>query len=198
MFRIQLKKLREQKGYKTQAAFAKKLGVSQSTVGNWESGTREPPYDTLIKIATLFEVSVDDLLGIAKPSKPNLFCEAPGYWDGSLLAGERKAREYSSKYMADALEMTETEYLGLESSKYAPSFDTLLLLADLFAFDLDYLCHRTMKLESAPFVPHGTENLLLKKYRSLDTRGRDNVWNTLNHEYESQLGEKAKATPKEA
>ena len=62
MFRIRLKELREQKGL-SQDAFSKDIGVSQSTVGNWESGTRQPKMDVLEKIARYFDVSTDYLLG---------------------------------------------------------------------------------------------------------------------------------------
>lgn len=62
MFRINLKKLREERNL-SQAAFAKLIGVSQSAVGNWEAGSREPNLETMDKIADFFGVSVDYLLG---------------------------------------------------------------------------------------------------------------------------------------
>ncbi len=62
MFRIRLKTLRENSGL-SQSALAQNLGVKQSTVGGWESGNREPNFDTLSKIADLFGVSADYLLG---------------------------------------------------------------------------------------------------------------------------------------
>lgn len=61
MFRIALKSLREKEGL-SQYAFAKKFGVSQSTVGMWESGKREPNFTTLNKLAKFFRVSTDYLL----------------------------------------------------------------------------------------------------------------------------------------
>lgn len=68
MFRIRLKTLREEKGL-SQAAFAKDFGVAQSTVGNWEAGTREPNFETVQKIADYFDVSVDYLLCRTNESK---------------------------------------------------------------------------------------------------------------------------------
>ena len=67
MFRIQLKKLRENSGL-SQYSFAAELGVAQSTIGGWESGTREPNLSTLNRIADYFGVTVDYLLG--RPSAP--------------------------------------------------------------------------------------------------------------------------------
>lgn len=61
MFRINLKRLREERNL-SQATFAKLIGVSQSAVGNWEAGSREPNLETMSKIASFFGVSVDSLL----------------------------------------------------------------------------------------------------------------------------------------
>lgn len=62
MFRLKLKELRERAGY-SQYSFAEAFGVAQSTVGGWESGKREPKFETMQKIADFFGVSVDYLLG---------------------------------------------------------------------------------------------------------------------------------------
>ena len=61
MFSLKLKELREKAGL-SQYAFADKFGVAQSTVGNWESGKREPNFETTRKLADFFSVSVDYLL----------------------------------------------------------------------------------------------------------------------------------------
>lgn len=51
-----LRELRRKNGY-TQSGLAKALGVSQSTVGNWEAGIRRPNLDTLERITRLFGIS---------------------------------------------------------------------------------------------------------------------------------------------
>lgn len=61
MFRIKLKELRENKGL-SQYAFAKEMGIAQSTVGSWENGARKPNVDTTKKIAKYFNVPVSVLL----------------------------------------------------------------------------------------------------------------------------------------
>ncbi len=66
MFQTRLKELREGAGYKSQQAFADAFGVAQSTVGNWEAGKREPNYETTMRLARFFGVSVDDLLGLSE------------------------------------------------------------------------------------------------------------------------------------
>ena len=61
MFRLKLKELRENKGL-SQYTFADAFGVSQSTVGGWESGVRKPNVETMKKIAAFFDVTVAYLL----------------------------------------------------------------------------------------------------------------------------------------
>lgn len=62
MFRIRLKQLRENAGY-TQYSFAKQFGISQAAIAHWESGKREPNFETTQRLADFFGVSVDYLLG---------------------------------------------------------------------------------------------------------------------------------------
>ncbi len=200
MFRIQLKKFREASKYKSQSSFAEAIGVSQSTVGNWESGTREPSLKLIIKIAHTLNVSIDELLGNTATSVPKSkwICGESGYWDGCRLREERISHGYSEKQLSALLEITIEEYASLESGESEPTFALLLRMADVFTCDLEYLCHRTMKLEVAPMQYSGSEKLLIKMYRALDERGQSAVWNILNHEYNSLPGEKANAAPKEA
>ena len=47
----------------TQVEMAKKLGISRSTIGMYETGAREPDFETLEKIADFFNVDTDYLLG---------------------------------------------------------------------------------------------------------------------------------------
>lgn len=47
----------------TQADLANKLKTTQRKVSYWESGKIEPDLDTLISIAELFDITVDDLIG---------------------------------------------------------------------------------------------------------------------------------------
>lgn len=70
MFSIRLKGLREEKGL-SQQAFANKFGISQSTIGMWESGKREPNFTTIQKIAEFFNVSIDYLLCRTDTPKPS-------------------------------------------------------------------------------------------------------------------------------
>ncbi len=54
-----------------QRELASLLSVSNGTVGMWETGKRQPDLNTVVKIATFFNVSVDYLLGIDQEFEGN-------------------------------------------------------------------------------------------------------------------------------
>ena len=58
---MRLKKLREDKGI-TQLKLAMDLNMNQNNISRYENGTREADYETLIKLADYFDVSIDYLL----------------------------------------------------------------------------------------------------------------------------------------
>lgn len=62
MFAEKVKELRKAKGL-TQIQFAEQFNVANGTVGMWETGKREPDFETTQRIADFFGVSVDFLLG---------------------------------------------------------------------------------------------------------------------------------------
>lgn len=70
MFQTRLRELREAAGYRSQQSFADAFGVAQSTVGGWEAGKREPNYETTMRLARFFGVSIDDLLGLETKKEP--------------------------------------------------------------------------------------------------------------------------------
>ncbi len=62
MFAQRLRELRKNKDI-TQIEFARQFNIATGTIGMWETGKRQPDYDTLLNIAKYFDVSVDYLLG---------------------------------------------------------------------------------------------------------------------------------------
>lgn len=56
------KRLRTASGL-TQAELSQKLNISRSTIGMYETGAREPDFETLELIADFFNVDIDYLLG---------------------------------------------------------------------------------------------------------------------------------------
>lgn len=62
MLAKRLRKLREEKSY-TQQEIAKKLDLTKGAYGAYERGTNTPDAQTLLKLANIFDVTTDYLLG---------------------------------------------------------------------------------------------------------------------------------------
>ncbi len=76
-----LKKLRTERGM-TQAALAEQLGLDKSSVAKYESADVTPSSEVLMKLADIFGVSVDYLLGRVKDPRgqvPVALYYPPGY-----------------------------------------------------------------------------------------------------------------------
>lgn len=61
-FSTRLKELRLNKGLR-QEQVATFIGVNKSAISTYENGIRQPSYDILIRLASLYQVSTDYLLG---------------------------------------------------------------------------------------------------------------------------------------
>ncbi len=58
-----IRELRESEGL-SQTQLAELLGVHMNTVGNWEDGTSEPRSSNLADMASLFNCSVEHVMGL--------------------------------------------------------------------------------------------------------------------------------------
>lgn len=67
---MRLKEIREKKGI-SQLKLAMDLGMNQNSISRYETGVREADYESLIKFADYFNVSVDYLLGRTDNPKTN-------------------------------------------------------------------------------------------------------------------------------
>ena len=65
-----LKTLRKTRGYTSAKDFCKAIGISFSTYQNYESGSRVPTVEMLVKIADFYGVTTDFLLGREPIPKP--------------------------------------------------------------------------------------------------------------------------------
>lgn len=59
---MQLREYRKKTGL-SQDEVAQKLGVHNTTYGNWELGKTEPGIETLIKLADFYHTTIDELVG---------------------------------------------------------------------------------------------------------------------------------------
>ena len=63
-----------------QVQLAEKLGVSKQTISNWENENIQPSIEMLVRMAKLFHVSTDYILGLDDDSRMNVPGLAEGNW----------------------------------------------------------------------------------------------------------------------
>lgn len=91
MFSENLRRIRRERNV-TQKELARALHVSQGTVGNWESGVREPSLETIYKICSFFDVPLDCLLDPPQTKK----APATGEGEGKFIGYGRILGAYGS------------------------------------------------------------------------------------------------------
>lgn len=83
-----LRELRKAHSY-TQDYVASALGIVRQTYSHYETGKRTPNYETLYKLAGLYNISIDDLLQVSLELDRNIYYDAPA----PTLSG-RELKEY--------------------------------------------------------------------------------------------------------
>lgn len=132
-----LKVLREST---TQRELAPLLGVTPSAVCMWESGRREPDIETLVHIAKLFEVTLDDL--VMKELTPPV----PLYVQNMIYL--RKKRGYSQGELATVLSLQSASSIDLvESGKCELPVIKLVHLAEFFGVTMDQITKQDLSQE---------------------------------------------------
>lgn len=130
MFRVKVRELRESAGYRSQQAFADAFGVAQTTVASWEGGKREPGYETTIRLADFFHVSIDYLLGRDLTPASSRHPKLPlGKRIGYCLMCARRNR--TPLDVATILGITVEEYMSYERGEKPIPARTLLLFLSL-------------------------------------------------------------------
>lgn len=128
----------------SQAELAKKLNISRSSIGMFESNARIPTTDTLVRYAQFFEVSLDYLLGNDRPSEGQDYITINVY--GSIPAG----------IPIEAIEdISDTEDLSLK--EYDKNKTYLGLKVDGDSMYPKYLDGDTVIIEKTPDCESGTD-----------------------------------------
>lgn len=68
VFAKQLKQLRQEKAF-SQEGLAQELFISRQAISKWETGEATPDMENLVKLATILDVSLDELVLGIKPEK---------------------------------------------------------------------------------------------------------------------------------
>ncbi|MCX2739142.1 XRE family transcriptional regulator [Pontibacter anaerobius] len=106
-----IRHLRKHAGY-TQAQLAEKLDIKRSLVGAYEEGRAEPKLSTLVNVARLFDVSLDDLV------TRDLVHEAPA----GVSEGTDRANGGSLRVLAITVDQEENENIELVPYKASAGY----------------------------------------------------------------------------
>jgi transcriptional regulator with XRE-family HTH domain len=101
MFAERLKEMRAEKGI-TQVELSEILGVSKGTVAMWETGKREPNFETLNTLSEIFDKRIDYILGYSNDS-------------GSPTMTEEEIEQLGIWEVEEDLTETTLSYLRLDS-----------------------------------------------------------------------------------
>lgn len=101
----------------TQAELGSLVGVGKSAVSQYESGAREPETAVLVKMAGLFGVSTDWLLGVDGPADMTVREPRPVYGEPG---GDAESRAYLAELSAQvaALQSPEDRHAVLELARF--------------------------------------------------------------------------------
>lgn len=143
MISKKIRQLRSEQGW-TQKQLSEKLHVGKTTVSNYETGYSEPDLEMLNKMAKLFDVSVDCLLGNNRPIESQDYITINVY--GSIPAG----------IPIEAIEdISDTEDLSLK--EYDKNKTYLGLKVDGDSMYPKYLNGDTVIIEKTPDCESGTD-----------------------------------------
>lgn len=165
-FRFRIRELREAHGYKSQQSFAKDFDVAQSTVGGWESGSREPDFDMVIRLSEFFGTTTDDII-VGTPPVESIYAQS-WKWDGRRLREECEIRGRKPEDFAKFLKIPITVFHAYESGTKCPDIDTLVNMANYLCISIETL------IGTGPQTcTSGVEDasILLNLYSHLNDRG---------------------------
>lgn len=153
-FSERLKKLREERNFK-QIDVCKILNLNKVTYWGYEKGKRQPDYDTLLKIANFFDVSVDYLLGKSEISTPphsiirqTITIDHVNVKNEFLMQRLKQLREIhklTQFQLAEIIGTTQTIINNYENGKETPDINIMTRLSKFFNVSVDYLLGLTGK-----------------------------------------------------
>lgn len=126
-----------------QKAVAKRLGISEDLLEDFMSGALAPPYNILIALSDICEVSTDCLIGLRDKSRdPDLDNVLPfryNYKIAERIRGLCERENVDQNYLQMLLSLSEKEVYYLIEYGFVPHMSTITTLADYFHVTCDYL-----------------------------------------------------------
>jgi transcriptional regulator with XRE-family HTH domain len=96
MLGARIRESRNRKGM-TQKDLASLLGVTDAAIGMWENGRRKPDAEDIKRMANIFGVTTDYLLGQESPQKqviPTIAAKMPEGWDELTPEAQKDVEEF--------------------------------------------------------------------------------------------------------
>lgn len=154
-----LKILRKKLGF-TQAQLAEKLGVKRSLIGAYEEGRAEPKLSTLVNIARLFEISLDQLI------TQDLSAEQPA----ALVVQQKKPENF--RVLAITVDQENKEFIELVPQKasagYLNGYADPEFIEELPRFRLPMLStlgtHRAFEIKGDSMLPIASGTVIIGRY----------------------------------
>lgn len=170
----------------SQADVAKQLGITQQAYANYERGVREADYNTLNKLAAIFNVSTDYLLGrdvVSTPADDSIspLHQSPKPWQ--RLINARLNSNKSEDQVSAAAGITVQTYRRYEKGQSFPhSPKTINAIADELGVTPDYLLGYTND-------PTWSQAKAIEEWMELNEKNTflSNVFFCLNSENQNQL-----------
>ena len=150
---MNLKEIRKQRNL-SQKAISDYLNCSQVVYSRYESGSREPPIDFLIKLADFYGITLDELVGRTKSKNESIIVISQAVNRKHLkfantLKEEREKAGITQSKMAENLKTQVRTYGSWERGERQPDFDMLAKIADFFNVSIDYLLgHEVPKISN--------------------------------------------------
>ena len=149
--------LRKKMGW-TQDKFSKKIGIKRSLVGAYEEGRADPRLSNLLKIASTFSISLDNILtkDVKKVPKNDL-----------LSSSNEKV-----KVLSITVDNTDNENIELINEKasagYLNSYSDFEFIESLPRFQLPFLksngTHRAFEIKGDSMLPLNSGSIVIGKY----------------------------------
>lgn len=159
-----LKILRKKLGY-TQAQLAEKLGVKRSLIGAYEEGRAEPKLSTLVNMARLFEISLDQLItaDLSQEQQPQ---------PQQTLALPQTANAEKFRVLAITVDKENNEYIELVPQKasagYLNGYADPEFIEELPRFRLPMLntvgTHRAFEIKGDSMLPIASGTVIIGRY----------------------------------
>lgn len=170
----------------SQAKLAEQIGVSQRNVSYYENGEHIPPADILKKLASIFGITVDELVGTKKMNSSG-DCENYFYEEGLVNWNIRQKSEEKGMSYEELLEKT---YINKERfnllwyGNTQPVAEELIRFSEVLNVSIDFLLDNSQREQMTAdeeiilmyYNKHPTEIMdLLCSFCSLDRKSRTKV-----------------------